>query len=318
VVWLGGLHAPEAFIAALVQAACRARGWPLDRAALFTTVRARGCCPAWGFSQRVCTNCSLLVRVVDRFSQEIYQEEIPVDSVRGAPYSTQRAEPCCFIPTMVQNLWYADFVPGLGLLGHCVPERGRGARAPAARLLPERPLPGGRRLGRRAALPRSPAAPGAPPPMPPNHTSFCRLGLQVTDPSHCMTEALPAAGSKLSNPKPTLHPTGAGAGAAAGAAHANRGGAPAARRHAAHARVHHAGADAWSSALDRTQQGDLYCTRLPNNTEQHARSSNVSVHVPAHCRQLARPNHCRPVCITDSVERPACAGTVLESFSCSL
>ena len=49
VVWLGGLHAPEAFIAALVQAACRARGWPLDLAALFTTARARGCCPAWDY-----------------------------------------------------------------------------------------------------------------------------------------------------------------------------------------------------------------------------------------------------------------------------
>ena len=43
VVWLGGLHVPESFIAALVQAACRARGWPLDKAALSTTVRAGPC-----------------------------------------------------------------------------------------------------------------------------------------------------------------------------------------------------------------------------------------------------------------------------------
>ena len=43
VVWLGGLHVPESFIAALVQAACRARGWPLDKSALFTTVRACPC-----------------------------------------------------------------------------------------------------------------------------------------------------------------------------------------------------------------------------------------------------------------------------------
>ncbi len=39
VVWLGGLHVPESYIAALVQAACRARGWPLDKAALHTVAR---------------------------------------------------------------------------------------------------------------------------------------------------------------------------------------------------------------------------------------------------------------------------------------
>lgn len=38
-VWLGGLHVPESYIAALVQAACRARGWPLDKAALHTVAR---------------------------------------------------------------------------------------------------------------------------------------------------------------------------------------------------------------------------------------------------------------------------------------
>ena len=38
VMWLSGLHIPETYLAALVQSACRARGWPLDRSTLFTTV----------------------------------------------------------------------------------------------------------------------------------------------------------------------------------------------------------------------------------------------------------------------------------------
>ncbi len=37
-MWLAGLHAPETYIAALVQTACRTRGWPLDRASLTTAV----------------------------------------------------------------------------------------------------------------------------------------------------------------------------------------------------------------------------------------------------------------------------------------
>lgn len=40
VMWLPGLHAPETYLAALVQAACRDRGWPLDRSRLYTTVTA--------------------------------------------------------------------------------------------------------------------------------------------------------------------------------------------------------------------------------------------------------------------------------------
>eukprot|EP00879_Flechtneria_rotunda_P030774 GHRR01033451.1.p1 GENE.GHRR01033451.1~~GHRR01033451.1.p1 ORF type:complete len:345 (+),score=87.92 GHRR01033451.1:1018-2052(+) len=38
VMWLAGLHAPETYLAALVQAACRDRGWPLDKSALYTQV----------------------------------------------------------------------------------------------------------------------------------------------------------------------------------------------------------------------------------------------------------------------------------------
>lgn len=38
VIWLSGLHIPETFLAALVQAACRAKGWPLDRSTLYTQV----------------------------------------------------------------------------------------------------------------------------------------------------------------------------------------------------------------------------------------------------------------------------------------
>jgi dynein heavy chain len=37
-MWLSGLHIPETYIAALVQAACREKGWPLDRSTLYTKV----------------------------------------------------------------------------------------------------------------------------------------------------------------------------------------------------------------------------------------------------------------------------------------
>lgn len=38
VMWLSGLHCPETYIAALIQSACRARGWPLDASAMYTEV----------------------------------------------------------------------------------------------------------------------------------------------------------------------------------------------------------------------------------------------------------------------------------------
>lgn len=38
VMWLSGLHIPETYIAALVQAACRDKGWPLDKSTLYTKV----------------------------------------------------------------------------------------------------------------------------------------------------------------------------------------------------------------------------------------------------------------------------------------
>lgn len=38
VMWLSGLHIPETYIAALIQTACRQRGWPLDRSTLYTKV----------------------------------------------------------------------------------------------------------------------------------------------------------------------------------------------------------------------------------------------------------------------------------------
>ncbi len=38
VMWLSGLHIPETYIAALVQAACRDKNWPLDRSTLYTKV----------------------------------------------------------------------------------------------------------------------------------------------------------------------------------------------------------------------------------------------------------------------------------------
>ena len=38
VMWLSGLHIPETYTAALVQAACRDKGWPLDKSTLYTKV----------------------------------------------------------------------------------------------------------------------------------------------------------------------------------------------------------------------------------------------------------------------------------------
>uniref|UniRef100_A0A061RTL5 Dynein heavy chain 1, cytosolic n=1 Tax=Tetraselmis sp. GSL018 TaxID=582737 RepID=A0A061RTL5_9CHLO len=38
VMWLSGLHIPETYIAALVQTACRDKGWPLDKSTLYTKV----------------------------------------------------------------------------------------------------------------------------------------------------------------------------------------------------------------------------------------------------------------------------------------
>ena len=38
VMWLSGLHIPETYLAALVQSACRDKGWPLDKSTLYTRV----------------------------------------------------------------------------------------------------------------------------------------------------------------------------------------------------------------------------------------------------------------------------------------
>eukprot|EP00003_Mantamonas_plastica_P006673 TRINITY_DN1548_c0_g5_i2.p1 TRINITY_DN1548_c0_g5~~TRINITY_DN1548_c0_g5_i2.p1 ORF type:complete len:3052 (-),score=1213.08 TRINITY_DN1548_c0_g5_i2:66-8516(-) len=38
VMWLSGLHVPEAYLTALVQTGCRKHGWPLDKSTLFTEV----------------------------------------------------------------------------------------------------------------------------------------------------------------------------------------------------------------------------------------------------------------------------------------
>jgi dynein heavy chain len=38
VMWLSGLHIPEAYLTALVQTTCRKNGWPLDRSTLYTGV----------------------------------------------------------------------------------------------------------------------------------------------------------------------------------------------------------------------------------------------------------------------------------------
>lgn len=38
VMWLSGLHIPESYLTALVQATCRKNGWPLDLSTLYTEV----------------------------------------------------------------------------------------------------------------------------------------------------------------------------------------------------------------------------------------------------------------------------------------
>jgi len=38
VIWLSGLHIPESYLTALVQATCRRKSWPLDKSTLFTQV----------------------------------------------------------------------------------------------------------------------------------------------------------------------------------------------------------------------------------------------------------------------------------------
>jgi len=38
VMWLSGLHIPQPFLAALVQTACRSKGWPLDKSIMYTEV----------------------------------------------------------------------------------------------------------------------------------------------------------------------------------------------------------------------------------------------------------------------------------------
>ena len=38
VMWLSGLHIPESYLTALVQATCRKNNWPLDKSTLYTAV----------------------------------------------------------------------------------------------------------------------------------------------------------------------------------------------------------------------------------------------------------------------------------------
>ena len=37
-MWLSGLHIPESYLTALVQATCRKNQWPLDKSTLYTSV----------------------------------------------------------------------------------------------------------------------------------------------------------------------------------------------------------------------------------------------------------------------------------------
>ena len=38
VMWLAGLHVPEAYLTALLQTACRSKGWPLSKATMMMNV----------------------------------------------------------------------------------------------------------------------------------------------------------------------------------------------------------------------------------------------------------------------------------------
>ena len=38
VMWLSGLHIPESYLTALIQATCREKGWPLDKSVMYTSV----------------------------------------------------------------------------------------------------------------------------------------------------------------------------------------------------------------------------------------------------------------------------------------
>ena len=42
-MWLSGLHIPESYLTALVQATCRKNGWPLDKSTLYTAVTEVHC-----------------------------------------------------------------------------------------------------------------------------------------------------------------------------------------------------------------------------------------------------------------------------------
>jgi hypothetical protein len=44
VMWLSGIQIPETYIAALVQTACRDKGWPLDRSTTYTQVNYQFVC----------------------------------------------------------------------------------------------------------------------------------------------------------------------------------------------------------------------------------------------------------------------------------
>ncbi len=38
VMWVSGLHIPQSYLTALVQATCRKNQWPLDKSTLYTSV----------------------------------------------------------------------------------------------------------------------------------------------------------------------------------------------------------------------------------------------------------------------------------------
>lgn len=47
VLWLSGLHIPESYLTALVQATCRKNQWPLDKSTLYTNVTEVCMKPSW-------------------------------------------------------------------------------------------------------------------------------------------------------------------------------------------------------------------------------------------------------------------------------
>ena len=113
VMWISGLHIPETYIAALVQTACRDKGWPLDKSTLYTQVRGAVHCMAMSHCES--------------------QAEQTLEDMQSDRMLSARFKPLSRSP----------------LAGHALRERGPGQGEAQVRLLHPGAVPGGRGMGRR-------------------------------------------------------------------------------------------------------------------------------------------------------------------------